>query len=88
MVTLAFSVVLCGIHGDMPQTTSTPPRSARLRRGMTLRNLAQRCADKGVKVDHGQLGRIERGECVPRPALRAVLAELLGLDVTDFEADS
>lgn len=71
----------------MPQNTSTPARAARLRRGWTLRELAGHCAAKGVKVDHGQIARIERGEAVPRPGLRAVLADLLDLDaVDDFEA--
>jgi transcriptional regulator with XRE-family HTH domain len=67
----------------MQQKTSTPARAARLRRGWTLRDLAGHCAEKGVPVDHGQLARIERGESIPRPRLRAVLAELLGIDAVD-----
>lgn len=36
-------------------------------------------------MDHGQLARIERQEAIPRPRLRAVLADLLDLDaVNDF----
>lgn len=69
----------------MPQNTDSAPKAARLRRGWTLRDVAQQCSDKGVKVDFGQLGRIERGECTPRPRLRAVLAEVLGVEVTDLE---
>jgi transcriptional regulator with XRE-family HTH domain len=73
----------------MPQTTSTPTRAARLRRGWTLRQLAAECAEKGVAIDHSQLARIERGEHTPRPALRAALAELLDLDaVADFEVSA
>lgn len=73
----------------MSQRTQSPPRAARLRRGWTLRELARRCADKGVPVDHGQLARIERQEAIPRPRLRAVLADLLDLDaVTDFKRAS
>lgn len=69
----------------MPQNTTTPAKTERLRRGMTLRDLAKECADKGVPVDFGQLARIERAKAEPRPALRAVLAEILGLEVTDFD---
>jgi transcriptional regulator with XRE-family HTH domain len=78
-------VVLCGILVDMPQTTTTPARDERLRRGLTLRQLAQQCADKGVPVDFGQLSRIERGKYAPNPRLRAVLAEILELHVNDFD---
>lgn len=70
---------------DMPQSTGTPARDARLRRGWTLRDLAARCAEKGAPVDHGQLARIERRSATPRPRLRAVLADLLELDVLDLE---
>lgn len=69
----------------MQQTSTSRFKAQRLRRGLTLRALADLCSDNGVPVDFGQLGRIERGEQTPRPALRAVLAELLELDVTDFE---
>lgn len=73
----------------MPQNTSTPARAARLRRGWTLRELAGHCADKGAPIDFGQLARIERGEAVPRPRVRAVLADLLDLDAADdFEVKS
>lgn len=60
-------------------------QQARLRKGYTLRTLAEACEKAGQKVDFGQLGRIERWEAVPRPALRAVLAEVLELDpITDL----
>lgn len=59
--------------------------AARLRKGLTLRQLADACREAGTSVDHGQLGRIERGEASPRPGLRATLAEVLGIDpVTDL----
>lgn len=64
----------------MPQRTSNPLREQRLRRGWTLRALAARCKEMGVEVDHGQLGRIERREAVPRPALGKVLGDLLEVD--------
>lgn len=39
-----------------------------------------------MEVDFGQLSRIERRMSTPHPALRAVLADLLELDViADFE---
>lgn len=69
----------------MQQTSTSRCKTQRLRKGLTLRQLAEQCADEGSPVDFGQLGRIERGEQVPRPKLRAVLAKLLDLDVMDFE---
>jgi hypothetical protein len=53
---------------------------------MTLRDLARACADRGAPVSWSQLSKIERGLSAPRPALRAVLADLLGLDIDDLEA--
>jgi transcriptional regulator with XRE-family HTH domain len=52
---------------------------------MTLHQLAAECTGRGAPVSESQLSRIERG-AVPRPALRAVLANLLGLDISDLEA--
>jgi transcriptional regulator with XRE-family HTH domain len=65
------------------ETTSI--RGRRLEKGMTLRDLADKCADNGATVHFTQLGRIERGLNSPRPNLRAVLAEVLELDVEAFE---
>lgn len=67
----------------MPATTD--PYTQRLRLGLTLRDLADRCAEEGVPVHFSHLARIEHGEVVPRPQLRAALARLLDLDVTNFE---
>lgn len=65
----------------MPQrTTEELLKEQRLRRGWTLRDLAARCEARGVPVDFGQLGRIERHEAEPRPALGKVLGDLLGVD--------
>jgi len=71
----------------MPQVTASPSplRLQRLRRGLTLLDLAKRCAGEGSSVTESQLSRIERGIYVPRPDLRATLARLMDLDVTDFE---
>lgn len=53
---------------------------------MSQRELAIRCEEAGVPVSDSQLSKIERGLCVPYPALRATLAHLLSLDVSVFEA--
>lgn len=68
----------------MPNTKATV-REQRLRRGWTQEDLARQCAEAGVPVTHSALGKIERGLYVPRPKLRAVLAKLLDLDVSEFE---
>lgn len=72
----------------MQQTGTSRPKQQRLSRGLTLRQLADECAAEGTPVDFGQLGKIERGQSTPRPALRATLAKLLDLDVTDFEREA
>ena len=69
----------------MPQDDTNLFRTERLRRGWSLPELARRCTEAGVPIDDGNLSRIERGIQIPRPRLRAVLAELLGLDINDFE---
>lgn len=69
-----------------PEPTG-PVRLERLRRGLTQEELAQRCAEAGAPVTESQIGRIERRQMTPRPKLRSVLAELLGLDVTDIGAE-
>lgn len=68
----------------MPNTKATV-REQRLRRGWTQEDLARRCTAAGVSVTYSAVSRIERGTHVPRPKLRAVLAELLDLDVSQFE---
>jgi len=60
----------------------------RLRRGWTQEDLAQRCTEAGAEVTRQTISNIERGDQVPRPKLRAVLAGLLDLDVKDFEEAS
>lgn len=69
----------------MQQTGTSRCKTQRLRLGLTLRELAERCAAEGAPVDFSQLARIERGEHIPRPRLRAALAKVLDLDVNDFE---
>jgi transcriptional regulator with XRE-family HTH domain len=70
----------------MPQTITTPMRDRRLERGLTLRDVADECADRGVPVDNSQLSKIERRLATPRPKLRAVLAEFFELDIDQLEA--
>ncbi|MER8220308.1 helix-turn-helix transcriptional regulator [Streptomyces sp. NPDC094143] len=69
----------------MPNQVRSPVKQGRLRRGMTLRDLAEKCAADGVPVGPSTLSRIERGKQVPRPRLMSVLAALLDLDVEDLE---
>lgn len=69
----------------MVVSETTSIRGRRLAKGMTLRDLAAKCADDGAPVHFTQLGRIERGLNAPRPQLRAVLAKVLDLDVEAFE---
>jgi len=64
---------------------STTVREQRLRRGWTQEDLVQRCSVAGVKVTYSALSRIERGVHVPRPKLRAALAKILDMDVSEFE---
>lgn len=64
----------------MPNETTWPIRQERLKRGMTLAELAERCEAEGAPVTEGQMSRIERGIFTPRPRLRAVLRRLLDLD--------
>lgn len=63
-------------------------RERRLSRGWTQEDLARRCSEAGADVTHTALSKIERGAQVPRPKLRAVLAQLLDLDVTDFDREA
>lgn len=70
----------------MSETTSI--RSSRLAKGLTLRELAAKCAANGAPVHWTQLGRIERGLNAPRPQLRSVLAKVLGIGVDEFEREA
>jgi transcriptional regulator with XRE-family HTH domain len=63
-------------------------QSKRLERGWTLEALAQQCAAKGTPTAISNLHRIENGKQVPRPRLRATLAQLLGVAVTDFDREA
>jgi transcriptional regulator with XRE-family HTH domain len=61
-------------------------RNQRLSRGWTLRDLAEQCKAKGIpKPSDSNLSVIERGETTPRPALRAVLCDLLDLPIDYFD---
>lgn len=66
------------------ETTSSVIRDQRLRLGLTLSELAEKCTTDGAPISESRLSRIER-EGGGRPRTRAVLARLLDLDVTDFE---
>jgi transcriptional regulator with XRE-family HTH domain len=61
-------------------------RVARLRLGLTLQQVAEKCEERGVTISIGALSRIERGRFSGRPETRAALAAVLGLDAaSDFE---
>lgn len=72
----------------MTVSETTSIRDQRLRKGLTLRKLADACAAGGASVHYSQLARIERGLYTPRPELRAVLAKVLELEITDFEREA
>lgn len=71
----------------MQQEPASPVRAARIRRGLTLAQVAEKCTtEQGVPLSESHLSRVERGEYVGSPKLRAALAALLDLDpVHDFE---
>ena len=78
------------VSASVRYMTQTPEpeqtaKERRIRRGWTLEELAVQCAAKGAETTPSTLSRIERGDQMPRPKLRKVLAELLELDVNDFE---
>jgi len=75
--------------------TSAPPvngkriRQARLRLHMSQAEVCKACAERGHKLDDGNLSRMETGQ-IKWPALRGlpVLAEVLGVEVEDlFETE-
>lgn len=68
--------------------TTTTVEQKRIQRGWTLSELAEQCAAKGVPTSISNLHRIQSGTQVPRPRLRVVLAELLELDINDFEREA
>ncbi|WP_405709995.1 helix-turn-helix domain-containing protein [Streptomyces xanthophaeus] len=77
----------------MPQKaadTAPPGRQLRRRRlklGLTLEDLAARCAAAGVPVHHSTLSKLETGRHRPRPHLRHALASVLALDDPFDEPD-
>lgn len=71
----------------MQQEPASPVRAARIRLGLTLKEVAQVCTDQeGVPLSEAHLSRIERGENAGSPRVRAALAKILRLDAySDFE---
>lgn len=62
---------------------ASPMRKARIRRGLTLRDVSKLCEEQGVSISEAQLSRIERGQAAGRPETRAALAAVLGIDAFD-----
>lgn len=50
-----------------------------------MKQLAARCKAAGTPVSASEISRIERHIHSPRPALRKLLAEILGVAVTDLD---
>lgn len=69
---------------SMTESSLTPMRAQRLRRGWTQAELAAKCTEEGARVNDSQVSKIERGVCQPVPRLRVVLARLLDLDPVDL----
>lgn len=70
----------------MTQIAGAPNlRSKRLEQGLTMKQLAERCKAAGTPVSASEISRIERHIHSPRPALRKLLAEILGVSVTDLD---
>lgn len=73
------------------QATTAPPsdlpvRAARIRKGLTLAQVAEQCTEQGVPLSEGHLSRIERRKYAGTPRVRAALAKVLDLDAyADFE---
>lgn len=77
----------------MPQKAAggagpTALRRRRLKLGLTLVDLAGRCAQAGVPVTHAHLSKLDRGLYTPRPHLRRALVQLLDLDDDAFDTES
>ncbi|WUI00244.1 helix-turn-helix domain-containing protein [Spirillospora sp. NBC_00431] len=60
-------------------------RDQRLALGLTQKELATQCAEKGAQVSDVTLSAIERGLWAPRPRLRAVLCTILSLPIAYFD---
>ncbi|MFF0138028.1 helix-turn-helix transcriptional regulator [Streptomyces sp. NPDC005227] len=82
------SALSCASLCRMPPEHTSSVKRARISRGMTQQALAEKCAKSGAPVNESHISRIERGVYTPRPKLRAVLAELLGLDIEAFETSA
>lgn len=71
------------MNNDTPDSRG-PMYSARLDKGWTLRDLADKLTASGVPASDGNLSRIERGEVSPGPRLRKAIADALGIKTTDL----
>lgn len=84
---LLSSALLCDSFADMPHGRITLPvsgdriRDHREKAGLTLRDLAKRCAKAGKSVSDSQLSKIERELARPRPQLLKTLADVFDVDV-------
>lgn len=61
---------------------------ARLRRGWTLRDVAERCAGLGFTLSDSNLSKYERGVVKPSPKTLLAIARALDVTVDDLLTDA
>jgi len=71
---------------DQLKVSGRAIKAARLRRGLTLRQLSALCAEAedGRPVTAGQISRYERGRIRPAPASLLALAQALDVQTDDL----
>lgn len=70
-----------------PQTFSGDRLTrARLAAGLLQREVAERCTERGEKVDQSQISQWEAGRSAPLPPKLPVLAKVLGCEIDDLLA--
>jgi transcriptional regulator with XRE-family HTH domain len=57
---------------------------ARLAAGLLQREVAERCTERGEKVDQSQVSQWEASRSAPLPPKLPVLAEVLGCSIDDL----
>jgi transcriptional regulator with XRE-family HTH domain len=68
-----------------PEINRSEMREARTRLGWTFRQLEERCAELGARIDNTLLSQYERGLVRPSPERLPVIAEALGLGLAELQ---